>query len=291
MLRYVTLMILLYTAFQCMSCKKTGAPTIALQSPPTVTADSVVLVVSDSATVSGTVNPEGSATTYHFEYDTTTLYRWKTPEASAGSGSLPVWVSSTIAKLVPVTTYHYRLVAVNAGGLSSAEGQAFVTPPPSLPMRRFIFPLAVGNTWIYTYSGSPFPNRLVWGTHTWKVIGPQTGGSWLLMDIQQDTTKYGEYAPTFSIDSVYFTVVVTADSLIVPFPEWLQLTFRSILIPVSFRSATDTFTVSYREVLGLDWYEETMYSSRIGLLRFEGAVGTMGARQSALLTLSKYYLY
>jgi hypothetical protein len=83
-----------------------------------------------SATVSGTVNPEGQAdTTCEFEYGPTTAYGQTAPCASApGTGEQAVEVTAKLANLQFGETYHYRLVAANgaAGSAVYGEDQAFV---------------------------------------------------------------------------------------------------------------------------------------------------------------------
>ncbi len=89
------------------------------------------------ATISGAVNPEGSATTYHFDYGTSTEYGSRLPSpASAVSptDSSSHTLSLSLSGLQDNTTYHYRLVATNAAGVT-IDGQDghFTTPadPPA----------------------------------------------------------------------------------------------------------------------------------------------------------------
>jgi DNA-binding beta-propeller fold protein YncE len=69
----------------------------------------------ESAVVHGAIDPEGSDTTYRFEYGPTASYGSvsRAPEADAGSSSTYGDVSTEIAGLAPGTTYHWRLVATN----------------------------------------------------------------------------------------------------------------------------------------------------------------------------------
>ena len=89
-------------------------------------------VTETGATLNGGVNPNRLATTYHFEYGTTTLYEAQSPavEAGAGSGSSTVAVSTALTGLIAGTTYHYRLVATNAAGptLGSDHSRRSSTP-------------------------------------------------------------------------------------------------------------------------------------------------------------------
>jgi hypothetical protein len=86
-----------------------------------------------TATLNGTVNPNGLATSYHFVYGTTAAYGSATTALSAGSGTSPAAVSATLTGLAPNTTYHYQLLAGNSVGPSSGADQTFTTPPASAP--------------------------------------------------------------------------------------------------------------------------------------------------------------
>jgi phosphodiesterase/alkaline phosphatase D-like protein len=81
-----------------------------------------------SAVVSGSVNPNGVATSYYFEFGTTANYGQQTPPRGAGAGSSAVAVSATLSGLQANTTYHYRLVAVGPqGAFSIGADRTFVT--------------------------------------------------------------------------------------------------------------------------------------------------------------------
>lgn len=86
------------------------------------------------ATVAGTVNPKGLATSYRFEYGTSTSYGSQTADASAGSDSSDHAQSAALSGLAPGTTYHFRILATNSVGTSVGADQVFTTatpPPPS----------------------------------------------------------------------------------------------------------------------------------------------------------------
>lgn len=72
-------------------------------------------VTGTSATVNGSVNPNGLATAYYFEFGTTADYGQQTPPQAAGAGTGAVSVSASLSGLTANTTYHYRLVAVGPG--------------------------------------------------------------------------------------------------------------------------------------------------------------------------------
>jgi hypothetical protein len=119
-----------------------GSPSGAANTPPpsapTATTGTASAVGTTTATLGGTVNPNGQATTYHFEYGPTTAYGASipVPDASAGSGTSAQAVSAAPTGLSASTTYHFRLVATSAGGTASGADASFttgavVTPPPT----------------------------------------------------------------------------------------------------------------------------------------------------------------
>ncbi|TML14468.1 MAG: fibronectin type III domain-containing protein [Actinobacteria bacterium] len=106
------------------------ANAVGFASPPTVVTGVASNIGPTSATVAGTVNPQGLATTYSFEYGKTTSYGSKTASKSAGSGTTTVAVTSTISSLSPGTTYHYRISATSTAGTSKGADRTFTTTPP-----------------------------------------------------------------------------------------------------------------------------------------------------------------
>jgi hypothetical protein len=110
------------------------APAALAASEPTVSTGTATAITSASATLNGSVNPEGQATTYYFQYGTTTSYGSETAATGAGSGTASVSASATIASLTPQTTYHYRLVATNASGTTLGFDVAFTTPRRPSPV-------------------------------------------------------------------------------------------------------------------------------------------------------------
>jgi hypothetical protein len=87
----------------------------------------VTSITPTTATVSGTVNPNEAATTYFFQYGTTTLYGANTTETAAGAGNKRVAVNAALSALAPDTRYHYRLIARNAKGLVKGVDRSFRT--------------------------------------------------------------------------------------------------------------------------------------------------------------------
>ncbi len=71
-----------------------------------------------TVTLDGGVYPNQLDTTYWVQYGATPAYGQSTTPVDVGSGSGAVAVTSTITGLVSGDTYHYRLVAENADGIS-----------------------------------------------------------------------------------------------------------------------------------------------------------------------------
>ncbi|HET7506807.1 MAG TPA: hypothetical protein VFJ53_00465, partial [Solirubrobacterales bacterium] len=98
---------------------------------PKATTLAVSNVRATGATLNGSVTPEGSATTYQYEYGPTTAYGSKAPSTpvSVGSGSVATPATLFTASFAPGTVYHYRLVATSAGGTVYGGDQTFQTKP------------------------------------------------------------------------------------------------------------------------------------------------------------------
>jgi YD repeat-containing protein len=102
---------------------------------PTVSTGLATKVTSHSATLNGTVNPNGLSTTYYFEWGTTMAYGNKSPStpASVGSGWDNVTVSTNLTGMTLNTTYHYRIVATNSSGISNGSDMTFKTSSKAMP--------------------------------------------------------------------------------------------------------------------------------------------------------------
>ncbi|HEY5045292.1 MAG TPA: NHL repeat-containing protein [Solirubrobacteraceae bacterium] len=101
-------------------------------SPPAVITGDTSNLTPSTATLDGTVNPNGGLTTYEFQYGTSLAYGASLSTASPATGTEPQGVAAGLSGLVPGTSYHYRLVATNANGTSYGADQAFTTPAASV---------------------------------------------------------------------------------------------------------------------------------------------------------------
>lgn len=94
---------------------------------PAVTTNAASNVTGSGATVNGSVNPQGAATTYKFDYGTSTSYGHSTAAGSAGSGTSAVNESANLSGLAASTTYHYRIEATNGAGTTYGADRTFTT--------------------------------------------------------------------------------------------------------------------------------------------------------------------
>jgi hypothetical protein len=109
------------------------APAVAQAQRPAVVTGAPTEVTSTSATLNGTVTPNGTATSYSFVYGIT-RYIAHTALGSAGSGNAPIAVSAHVEGLTAATTYHARLVAFSHEGLDIGADVAFATLAASIPV-------------------------------------------------------------------------------------------------------------------------------------------------------------
>lgn len=119
--------------------------TTALPLPPDVTTEPANDLSTTHATLRGVLNPNQGPTTYSFEYGTTTSYGTTVPVGGAPDPNFfartePIELVQRINGLTPGVTYHYRMVASNAGGTTDGADQTFTTttPPPSSTARAGI---------------------------------------------------------------------------------------------------------------------------------------------------------
>src|SRR5262245_29154336 len=101
---------------------------------PTVTTVDATSIAQKAATLRADVNPHGSATTYAFQYGTSTAYGAQTAARGAGSGTAARRVTFRLTGLTPGVRYHYRVIASNADGTSTGADRSFKTTlPPAKP--------------------------------------------------------------------------------------------------------------------------------------------------------------
>ncbi len=191
-MRKLTLAVVLGALLLC-------APAAFAASSPTLSAGSVTAISGTAATLHGSVNPNGLATTYQFQYGTSTSLGGKSPAtvASVGSGTAAVAKTARLTGLSPATTYYYELVASNSAGTSTTPLETFKTTGNPAPAVTTEAASAVGRH-SATLVGSINPNN-------------------------QATTYYFDYGPTsaygFQTMAKSIPAGVTAVTVSVPLPQ------------------------------------------------------------------------
>jgi hypothetical protein len=97
-----------------------------------VTTNAATVITSSSATLNGTVDPNGLTTSVLFEYGITTNYQHTTANRNY-SGSTTQNVNANISGLTPNTTYHFRIVGFNSRGFHFGSDRTFRTFSPTGP--------------------------------------------------------------------------------------------------------------------------------------------------------------
>lgn len=165
--------------------------------PPGATTESATGVKGTEAVLNGSVNPRGTATTYFFEYGTTTAYGSTAPISpkAVGSGTSAAKVSEAISGLAGNTTYHFRVVAENgSGGVTRGSDLTLKTAKTmesSLSSLPLIEPFD-GSTGI----GAPpyMPSTLNWLKFPWA----SSKG-------QDTTTGWAPYSTAPTVDGAYYS--------------------------------------------------------------------------------------
>lgn len=138
---------------------------------PAVKTEAATTIKTTSAVLHATVNPQGSKTSYQFQYGLTNAYGSATALKSAGHGLKTVDVKSGVSSLIPGTQYHFRIVATNASGTSIGDDRTFTTaghPPAvattapatsigktSATLSGTINPNGEATTWAFQYGLTP----------------------------------------------------------------------------------------------------------------------------------------
>jgi streptogramin lyase len=157
--------------FTEVSGNRAGRLTIApaaLTRPPLATSQT-------AATLSGLVTPNSQATTYIFQWGTTTAYGNSTAITSAGACATAQQATAAISGLTNLTTYHYRVVASNASGTTNGQDEVFVAQASPIVTTDVVSSLGVLSA---TVNATVNPNSQATSYHfEW---GPTASyGNWL----------------------------------------------------------------------------------------------------------------
>jgi hypothetical protein len=136
--------------------------------PPAAETGSATDVTTTSAKLNGTVDPNGRATSWYFEFGTSTGYGTKTPEKSAGAGTSAAGVSVPVTGLARGRLYHFRLVATSDAGTArgadrtlstsgapdAVTGSASAVTPTTAKLSGAVTPNGRSTSWYFEYGTS-----------------------------------------------------------------------------------------------------------------------------------------
>lgn len=110
--------------------------TFTTNASPVTTTGAATALSATSESLAGTVNPNGTDTTYYFEWGTSAAFGNKTAVTDAGAGASAASVSATISALKPGTTYDFALVATSSLGTSTGATTTFQAEASSCVAER-----------------------------------------------------------------------------------------------------------------------------------------------------------
>jgi len=173
-----------------------------------------------SASLTGLVNQRGQTTNYYFQYGTSRAYGALTPLTPAGSGTKNIPVSEPVSGLAPVTTYHFRLVAVGASGTARGADRTFKTTavPLSLQIAGTPNPVLFGNPFavVGNLSGTNNGNREV-------VLQVLTPTGYVNVGNPELTSASGGFSFAFTASQATATVrVITTTRPVVSSPALVE---------------------------------------------------------------------
>jgi RHS repeat-associated protein len=140
--------------------------------PPTATTSSAIDIGLSTATLRGSVNPNGTTTAAFFEYGLTTSYGNTTDYATGLTGNSSIAIQSSLTGLNSNTTYHFRMVALNSEGQWGwGNDQAFTTASAVLPVVTTLAATLIATT-SAQLNGTVNPNGRP--ASAWFLYGEQT---------------------------------------------------------------------------------------------------------------------
>lgn len=227
--------------------------------PPKVMTNSSATPSDTTAVVNGYVNPNGSFTSYWYEFGTSVDLGNKvsTQSQTVGSGFTSVSAPAYLTGLIKDTKYYFRLVAENQNGRIAGMQYAFQTtsgtPPPvgSAPTTRTLDATKVSKT-AANLNGEITPNRA--STKYWFEFGQDAnlGNTTTVEPLGDGTTKLPISIPISNLTSgatYYFRInaqnqfgtvngtILTFKTLSVPSPRAPSATTKNA---INLGSATAT---------------------------------------------------
>jgi hypothetical protein len=151
-----------------------------VEAPPFVITLAATGVTSTNATLNASVNPNGLAGAWYFQFGVSTNYGSFTSTNLLAANNITIFPTALISNLAPAL-YHFRAIATNIGGKTFGNDVTFATiaiPPPQLKnlaltngQFRFAFTNFAGQN--FTVLGT---TNVALQVSNWTVLGPVTEG-------------------------------------------------------------------------------------------------------------------
>jgi hypothetical protein len=197
------------------------ATVMSLQPPsPAVVTGTATAITSTSATLNGTVNDNGAATTVSFDYGRSTSYGTNVTATTPAGGSIVAGTGNTavavgLTGLSPNTIYHFRVDATANGATVNGSDATFATSLgiPSIAQAPTASAITYGQTLAsstLTGGAASVPGSFAWTTPT---TAPNAGtASYSVTFTPNDTTDY----TTATVNVSVVTTKATPTIMIAP---------------------------------------------------------------------------
>jgi phosphodiesterase/alkaline phosphatase D-like protein len=136
------------------------------QKPLAIT-NAATFITTNASTLNGDDNPNGQATSSHFEWgqDSDLVGADSTPDQSIGNGVMSVEITAPLSGLSSSTKYYYRVVATNVAGTTYGSIASFTTATPGAPPTVQTLAATGIMTGGATLNGNANPNGLATAAH------------------------------------------------------------------------------------------------------------------------------
>ncbi|HMJ72401.1 MAG TPA: hypothetical protein VK471_03435 [Solirubrobacterales bacterium] len=231
-----------------------------LRTKPVVQTKAATGLSTSGATLKGTVNPNGLATKYYFEYGTGPLGLkktevLKTAEVSIGSGMSALEVSQAVSGLAADTEYFFRIAASNADGTVNGLEATFYTGAPkntALPVATPTVPAQAVPEAVSagSWKGTPSTFAYQWERCTGascEAIAGATGSSYTPVEKDVGHTLVAKVTATNTIGST--TVAANATGEVKPIGQVTEYALPAGSKPYAITSAWVD-----KQLWFTDWY-------------------------------------
>jgi hypothetical protein len=191
--------------------------TAAVPLAPSTTTGPASAVTDRTATLNGTVNPNGEDTRVWFLYGTSSTLSGASQTASQdlGSGTTASPATANLTGLTPSTTYYFQAVAQNATGTTNGAINNFITPAPPFTLAGTAVSVAPGATTGNTSTITVTPSGGFTGTVSLScAIVPIAASDPATCGIPASVTISGATAQTATL--TVYTTAATSSALVYP---------------------------------------------------------------------------